>query len=390
MRGSHAKVKDPFYRKHAEDRLRDQVREMYRASWNIPARKRVLAHIPSLMIWGPQEVFTSDHIATKESTPTCAALNRIYRDVYWEYQRQLWIPQFGGKGGTDEFHFHRWGRVGILFIDVLGNRFGADGTFDDSCDMIGPQQLRFLHEHVLASEGLLTIIVVAPCAPARLPVEVVQPLIRWKNHPPVPAPQHFARQLLFLGGGRRARKARVGMFVPTPPTAMAPTISVPHQQHFEGGSAFLLATGNVAGKPREISYGMIQTQANLHSAWVDRWTEPARTESEKAIVTLGPIIGALDATSVVVLIEADKPSPKVRATLIDVITSSQHPSSQVSIEANRPKVLHRHLPATHFVFCPLTNHCCVLYYYTGFSGHWSKTRASLYCVPRRCSLPKRS
>ena len=116
-----------------EDRLRDQVREMYRSNWNVPARRRVLAHVPSLMIWGPQEVFhpdnkgaavgsggegsrssSSQNVGAGPATNTgntSEVINRVCREVYWEYQRQLWTPEFAGKGGTDEFHFHRWGQV---------------------------------------------------------------------------------------------------------------------------------------------------------------------------------------------------------------------------------------------------------------------------------------
>ena len=32
-------------------------------------------------------------------------LLRLARGVFREYQRQLWMPQFAGGGGLDEFHF---------------------------------------------------------------------------------------------------------------------------------------------------------------------------------------------------------------------------------------------------------------------------------------------
>ena len=181
-------------------------------------------------------------------------------------------------------------QMGVVFVDVLGHRLGPRGSADMSRDSIGPRQLRFLNETILASAGLMTLVVVAPCAPKMLPTSLVQPLMKWRNHPPVPAPKHFGRQLLFLGGGRRARKARVGMFVtpairqpqPEPPGGGAASVGLHSAAASlspqEGGAAFMLSTGSVAGRPHEISFGIVYAHANLHSAWVERcllYTSPS-------------------------------------------------------------------------------------------------------------------
>ena len=359
--GQLSSVQDAGLLRAAEDRLRDQAREMYRACWNIPSRRRVLAHLPSLMIWGPQEVFHSDNETVKRlhrpedvgsehkenngadnTSKTSDIINRVCRDVYWEYQRQLWAPGFAGKGGTDEFHFHRYGRVGLLFIDILGFRLGPRGRNDMTRAVVGPRQLRFLNEAVLADATLMTLVVVAPCAPKMLPAALIQPMMQWRNRPPVPSPKDFARQLLFVGGGRRARQARVGMFVSTPPAEVSPPdvlseASQKRDQHL-GGTAFMLSTGSVAGRPGEISFGVIHAHANLHSSWIERWVEPARSEQAKGVVTVGPVVGSLSSTAAVVLFEADKSAPSARVVLIDVVAGTQHTSSASALEANRPKV----------------------------------------------------
>ncbi len=410
---AHSQVRDPYYQRQVEDRLRDQVREMYRAHWNVPSRRRVLAHVPSLMIWGSEEVEHPDRRKTTHqqkqqqqqpegegeagagaggqevssggggdataasASPTTAAssssevVTRVCREVYWEYQRQLWMPEFSGKGGTDEFHFHRFGRVGIVFVDVLAERLGPRGRERETRGgggggsggrggptLVGPRQLRFVNDTVLPSQDILTLVVVAPCAPNVLPPKLVRPLMRWRNTEPVPTPRGFARQLLFVGGGRRARKPRMGMFAPVAAAAGAagagigggggggggggsgggdawPVAPLPPPE--EAGSAFMLSTGSVAGRPRDIAFGVVHCHANLHSAWVERWVEPARAEQPKAVVTVGPVVGALDATSVVILFEADKAAPAARVVLIDVVTGVQQASTPCAVAANRPR-----------------------------------------------------
>lgn len=52
-------------------------------------------------------------------------LLKLGHEVYREYQRQLWDPRYEQHLGkdTDEFHFHQYGELGVLFIDMRGNRW---------------------------------------------------------------------------------------------------------------------------------------------------------------------------------------------------------------------------------------------------------------------------
>jgi hypothetical protein len=100
-----------------EHEARERLRDVYRSQWNMPTVRKVLATGSHLMMWGHEDI-CAGFSETPDLSPTTL---RLARDVFREYQRPLWDPE-PSPTDTNEYHFHRWGGVGILFLDMRGNR----------------------------------------------------------------------------------------------------------------------------------------------------------------------------------------------------------------------------------------------------------------------------
>ena len=98
-------------------------------------------------------------------------LSRCARIALWEYQRQLWdadcadpfrqrmayrleeIPIAERKDSTamraipsHEAHFHRYGHIGVLFLDLWSSRALENGSFDENANIINAKQWQFILE----------------------------------------------------------------------------------------------------------------------------------------------------------------------------------------------------------------------------------------------------
>ena len=168
-----------------EEEALELLREAYRVHWNLPGTREALAHGQHIMLGG-----AADRTDGAEGAgPAAASMRRLLRAVYREYQRQLWDPECdvspappprfvvggvaggggggGGGGGddddddggaaqmaglSDESQYHQWGGVGLLALDVRGNRFGADGEARSAASLLAPAQWAIL-DRVLSSGG---------------------------------------------------------------------------------------------------------------------------------------------------------------------------------------------------------------------------------------------
>jgi hypothetical protein len=76
------------------------------------------------MIWSDNDVYNDFTLGVVEGVVLPPVVLRLAHEVYREYQRQLWDPEYDKHVGKhcDEFHFHKYGDVGVLFIDMRGNR----------------------------------------------------------------------------------------------------------------------------------------------------------------------------------------------------------------------------------------------------------------------------
>eukprot|EP00913_Durusdinium_trenchii_P035816 g33515.t1 len=84
------------------------LQEAYRQTWSFPATSLTLEQTSNLMMWSDNDV-----------------LNDFNTADYRMYQRQLWDPNCGGiedQKEVEEWHFHKYGAIGIFMLDLRGNR----------------------------------------------------------------------------------------------------------------------------------------------------------------------------------------------------------------------------------------------------------------------------
>jgi phosphodiesterase/alkaline phosphatase D-like protein len=118
-------------RKGQDDAIREAYRRLYRAWWSYQATRDVLANVSNLMIWDDHEIRDDWGSRDTDCDPNSVEfrIGMLARQVYREYQRQLWddinpttLPNTG-----EEQHHHVWGPIGVLFVDQRGGRsFGRE------------------------------------------------------------------------------------------------------------------------------------------------------------------------------------------------------------------------------------------------------------------------
>ncbi|CAM9252372.1 unnamed protein product [Ectocarpus sp. 12 AP-2014] len=105
--------------------LKERFREEYRKAWNQPSTRQVLASCQHIMMWGQGECRSGygrrGHAAV--SSWAGRRLLRAAKEVFHEYQRQLWDPLWGCpfQVGDNESFYTTFlgGTVGILYLDAL-------------------------------------------------------------------------------------------------------------------------------------------------------------------------------------------------------------------------------------------------------------------------------
>lgn len=118
-------------KKRQDQEILEAYRRLYRAWWSEKATRDVLANVSNLMIWDDHEIRddwgSRDTDCNKDSVEF--RIGTLARQVYREYQRQLWddfnIDALPATG--EEQHWHNWGSIGVLFVDQRGGRsFGRE------------------------------------------------------------------------------------------------------------------------------------------------------------------------------------------------------------------------------------------------------------------------
>lgn len=117
-----------------ERRILEMYRQLYRWAWNHPATQAVLANVSNLMIWDDHEIRDDwgSRLADGVAGSPEHTVGTLARRVYREYQRQLWDDfdtDTDPPAGELEHHEHRFGGIGVLFLDQRGARsFDRDPT----------------------------------------------------------------------------------------------------------------------------------------------------------------------------------------------------------------------------------------------------------------------
>ncbi|CAM9438025.1 unnamed protein product, partial [Sphacelaria rigidula] len=117
----------------AMDELKERFRDEYRKLWNQPSTRKVLSSCQHVMMWGQNECRAGygrqGHAAVKDWAGK--RLLRVAKEVFREYQRQLWDPRWGASFTVGEhegfFTSFRWGTVGVISLDTLELSLLHDG-----------------------------------------------------------------------------------------------------------------------------------------------------------------------------------------------------------------------------------------------------------------------
>ena len=153
----------------------EKMREVYRRAWNMPNIKETLSHCPQLMILGGADVCDTVH-----SSAFSSLILRASRQVFCEYQRQLWDPEGfeaaaaaattttasgGGRGGgkgypIDSQHFFvPIGSIGIFSLDLWSSRNYAQNRPMPDNALISSAQWTALSDVLQWASTLKTLIV---------------------------------------------------------------------------------------------------------------------------------------------------------------------------------------------------------------------------------------
>lgn len=120
--------REPKGKKAQNEQILEAYRRLYRVWWADPSTRDVLANVSNLMIWDDHEIRDDWGSRREDYDPNSVEyrVGTLARQVYREYQRQLWDD---APHTDDEQHFHVWGSIGLLFVDQRGGRsFGRDAA----------------------------------------------------------------------------------------------------------------------------------------------------------------------------------------------------------------------------------------------------------------------
>ena len=155
-------------------RRREAMAEKYRLNWSRDPVNRVLANVPTYMMWDDHDIYdgwgssagNSPTLAAKhpKGAEIFATLNAYFedaRDVYWHFQgcrnpqpgdiadpafpNYVSEPPLHGTRRAMPFAF-RCGRLALLVLDSRGDR----DVFRDDLPALGPEQWAFI-EHLFAN-----------------------------------------------------------------------------------------------------------------------------------------------------------------------------------------------------------------------------------------------
>lgn len=155
-----------------EENMRDRIRDLYRATWNFPGIKELLACSSNLMIRGEGDL--CEGLSDKNQELSSMQL-RLGKEVWEEYQQQLWIVNDDSSVDIPSGHitetefvvFHQWDQFGVLQIDMRGNKLNSDGTRDFLRPLFSDSQWSFIAKSLSSAQGMIVLIVVV-----ELPVAV--------------------------------------------------------------------------------------------------------------------------------------------------------------------------------------------------------------------------
>ncbi|MEE9464368.1 MAG: alkaline phosphatase D family protein [Candidatus Neomarinimicrobiota bacterium] len=133
--------------------IESDYRAIYRKNWYKHRWMRhILANVPNLMIWDDHDIADDWGISDSDRDPDSKrrVIGNIARRIYREYQRQLWtadvsIPASPTPDASMEYHHHRWGNFGMIFLDTRGSRSFNNQFAKPKNYFLGTQQWEWLN-----------------------------------------------------------------------------------------------------------------------------------------------------------------------------------------------------------------------------------------------------
>ena len=107
-----------------QEKIKEYYRSLYRMSWAFPSTRDVLANVSNLMIWDDHEIRDDwgSEKADSDEESQAYHIGTLAHEVFREYQRQLWQAPESWPDKKLEHHLHKWGDIGVLFVDQRGGR----------------------------------------------------------------------------------------------------------------------------------------------------------------------------------------------------------------------------------------------------------------------------
>jgi len=153
-------ISDPEGIRAVSSRVQNRLADIYRFTWNLPRTAKSLASGSHLMIWSDNDLYNDFTIAKNEATGQAIENLMIHYGhlVYRSYQRQLWDPEYDTNSLPAEQHYHKYGPIGILLIDMRGNRIDWDGNQHMENPIVNEEQWKLINS-VFADPELQVILV---------------------------------------------------------------------------------------------------------------------------------------------------------------------------------------------------------------------------------------
>lgn len=149
---------------------RNRLSDVYRFTWGLPYTRKVFAHIPHFMIWSDNDIFNDFTIAEGASP----LLIKLGQQCYRLYQRALWDEDIhDDQHHSEEQHFHKYGNLGIMMLDMRGNRVDVEGNTFPENPIIGENQWSQI-EAMLADDEVKVIMCCSEIPFISDPPEVVK------------------------------------------------------------------------------------------------------------------------------------------------------------------------------------------------------------------------
>jgi hypothetical protein len=118
-------------------KMQNRMADIYRFNWNLHHTAQTLANASHLMMWSDNDILNDFTIATGDDMPL---MIHIGHTVFRRNQRQLWDPNYEKVTNSYEHFCQKIGPVGVIMIDMRGNRIDWEGKQHPDNDFINDDQ----------------------------------------------------------------------------------------------------------------------------------------------------------------------------------------------------------------------------------------------------------